>query len=515
MIKKSIPFLAFFLIIFYLLMNTPLISDEFSWIVSARNSSFKDLLNPKNLLRQNIAGRWFIIAPIEYYLLFIWCHFFNIYNVFIISLIKVFYISLSFYLITKFFSAFLDKQNTFLASLLFIFFPSHDATVFSYMGIYSTLTISFYLYSFYLAYNNKLIKAFSFALISSFTSYVSVPMSALSLFFFLNKEFKKGLVILIPNVIYSFYYILLSRIMAVTKTHIPQVLNLHAIMKQFALQIFTFIDSMLGPSMWLKIFYSFFQLMIPSIIIGILLAVVFFKIYEKGKNSYNAKLVISLTAITLVSFLLFAITGMYPQLAFNLGNRTTIFGSLLITYLIILIPIPRKIKALIFILMIFTILGISDHWKNWSVHQQKVITNIKNNQGLRNYSDNRVIYVTGNQYSKYGPISHIEFFSENWAPRNVFGLALNKGIPAKSLNKRHKYIDGYLIDTKYNFKTKVSDYINVYDSEKNILFELNVDKINSYVESLPSDNRHWMQILNIKFINDAVKILMPRLKYAL
>lgn len=515
MIKKSIPFLTFLLIIFYLLMNTPLISDEFCWIASARNSNFKDLLNPTNWFRQNIGGGWFIIAPIEYYLLYIWCHFFNIYNVAIISIIKVFYIALSFYLIIKFFSIFLNKENAFLASFLFIFFPSHDSTVFAYQGTYSTLTIAFYLYSFYLAYNNKLFLAFLMALIASFTSYASVPMSALSLFFFLNKEFKKGLVILIPNVIYSFYYILLSRIMAVTKTQIPQLLNLHAIMKQFALQIFTFIDSMLGPSMWLKIFYSFFQLMIPSIIIGIFLVVVFFKIYEKGKNSYNAKLVISLTAITLVSFLLFAITGMYPQLAFNLGNRTTIFGSLLITYLIILIPLPRKIKAPIFILMIFTILGISDHWKNWNAHQQKVITNIKNNQGLRNYSDNRVIYVTGNQYSRYGPISHIEFFSEDWVPHAVLSLALNKDILAKSLNKGHKYIGGYLIDTKYNLKTKVSDYINVYDSQKNILFKLNVDKLNSYVEFLPFDNRHWIQTLNIKFIKDAIKILMPRLKYAL
>ena len=33
------------------------------------------------------------------------------------------------------------------------------------------------------------------------------------------------------------------------------------------------------------------------------------------------------------------------------------------------------------------------------------------------------------------------------------------------------FLDGYLTDSKYNLKTRVSDYINIYDSEKNILFK--------------------------------------------
>ncbi|MFC1620967.1 hypothetical protein ACFL2G_01555 [Candidatus Omnitrophota bacterium] len=227
------------------------------------------------------------------------------------------------------------------------------------------------------------------------------------------------------------------------------------------------------------------------------------------------KLIISLMVLVFSSFLMFAVTGRYPQLAFNLGNRTTIYGSLLFTYLIVLMPASKKIKTLVFALIIFTILGISGHWKTWNAHQQRIITNIKNNQDLNEYQDNKVIYVSGNQYSKYGPIGHIEFFSEDWVVDPVFKLALNKDIFAGTLNKRHRYMNGFLIDTKYDLKIAIGDYINVYDSEKDILFRLASGDINNYIASLPPDNRHWIQLLDIKLVKDAALKLMPRLKYGL
>ena len=231
MAKKIFLYLIFFATISYLLFNTALVSDEFSWIVLTKGESFKDLLFPKE---------FFLIAPVLHYLLYIWYRFFDVYNLFLPSLLKVFYISLSFYLITKFFTIYLDKRNAMLISFLFIFFPSHDFTAFSLEGLYSTLTIAFYMYSFYLAYNSRLILSFFMALIASFTSYASVPI-ALSLFllFALNKEFKKGALILVPNIIYSLYYIFMSKVMHIMKTQIPDSISLSGILKQFILQIFT------------------------------------------------------------------------------------------------------------------------------------------------------------------------------------------------------------------------------------------------------------------------------------
>ncbi len=220
----------------------------------------------------------------------------------------------------------------------------------------------------------------------------------------------------------------------------------------------------------------------------------------------------------LLSFGIFALTGRYPQLAFNLGNRTTVFGSLLLAYLIVLIPSSRKKKTAVFAIFLYSILGISDHWKSWNIQQQEVISNIQNNKLLNEYQDNKVIYVSGNQYSKYGPISHIEFLSENWVTSAVFNLALKKNIHAVTINKRHVYENGYLVDARYNTKVEVNDYINVYDSENDRLFTLNVVEINSYIDSLPPENRHWIMLSDnrlIRFAKTLVLKVMPRLEYAL
>jgi len=73
-----------------------------------------------------------------------------------------------------------------------------------------------------------------------------------------------------------------------------------------------------------------------------------------------------------------------------------------------------------------------------------------------------------------------------------------------------------MVDTKNNTKAEVNDYINVYDSENDRLFTLNVDEINKYIEFLPHDTRHWIQMLDKEnFIKKIILYLMPRLEYAL
>lgn len=507
--KDYILVIIFSILCLYLLINTGIISDEFDVIFKVKNKNIEDLL----ILNRD---SYFLETPVEHYTHFIWYRFFRIDNLALINIFKITYIVISFYMVSRFFKIFLDTYTALWVSFLFIFFPSHDSTVHCFMGQYLTLSFAFYLYSFYLAHRNKLIWAFISALMASFISYGSAPVAvALFILFTLRKEFKKGACLLIPNIIYALFFIPFNIIMRQGVPRIIEKFSIGAMLKQFILQVLTFIDSFFGPSMWLKIYYAFAQLSLISFFIGVAGILIFYKIRQEPQRRYDYKLIISFAVLLFLSFLMFAATGRYPQLAFNLGNRTTIFGSLLVAYLLVLLPLPSKIRTLIFALMIFTILGISDHWKKWNLHQQYVIIAIKNNYSLQNYADIKPIYVSGNQYSKYGPISHIEFFSEDWVPNSVFKLALNENISAKSFNKRHKYADGYLIDAKYNKKTVVRDYIMVYDSEKNILFKLNSQDINSYIDSLPVDNRHWVQLFNIEFIKNIVNTLMPRLKYIL
>lgn len=506
--KIHLVLIFYFLLIAYLVINTGIFSDEFFVVSKLRNKSLIDAVLAFETLS-------YINIPSAYLTHFSWyCFFRN--NIYLLDLIKIFYLILSFYMVAQFFKIFLNEYSSLWASFLFIFFPCHDSTVYSFMNQYLSLSFAFYLYAFYLAYHNKLYKAFLLALFASFLSYGSPPIAlALFILCILNKEYKRGLVILIPNIIYWLYFIPLNFFMRLRSPRIIEEFSFSATIKQFILQILSSIDAIIGPSMWLKIYYGFWQLTLISFLVGIFAVMVIYKSSNDVKAKCNSQLIICLLAMLFFSFLIYAATGRYPQIAFSLGNRVTIFGSLLLAYIIVSAPFSRKANILFIALLILPVLGISDHWKNWNMHQQTVIANIKNNLSLKVYNDKRPIYVTKNQYSKYGPISHIDFFSEKWVPNSIFKISLALDITALSLNRRFKYADGYLIDGKYGQKERIIEYINVYDSGEDKLFKVPQEEINSYIDTLPQDYRHWVQILGIEFFRSLTKGLMPRLKYAL
>jgi len=507
--KPKLLYLFFFLLIAYLVINTGILSDDFDAMALTKTGGFAANLIPHS-------GIYFSDTPVMHLTHYIWYYFFSLYNALAVNIIKIFYMILAFYMIARFFKIYLDEGLALLASFLFIFFPSHDSTVYMFMNQYLTISFAFYLYAYYLAHRNKLMPAFFSALIGSFVSYGSTPIAiALFALFAMNKEFRKAAVIIVPNIIYSVYFITLTVFKGMGHPRILEAISVSIVIKQYLLQVLTFVDAMFGPSMWLKIYYSFSQLSLASLVIGIVLVIVCYNIIKRSNARYDPRLVISLLILLALSFLILAATGRYPQICFNLGNRITIYGSLLLTYLIVLMPAPKKIRLLILSLLIFTILGISDHYKNWNTHQQKIILNMRDNSALKDYRDSRVIYVAGNQYSKYGPISNIEFLSESWVPGSIFRLLFVQPMQVSAINKRFKYEGGYLIDTKYKNRTEVIGYINVYDSEKNELIKVSADGINSYIASLPADNRHWTQVIDNKNIKAIVLKLMPRLRYAI
>lgn len=507
--NPKLLYIFFFLVITYLVINTGILSDDFDAMALTKTGSFIDNLIPRGAL-------YFSDTPVMHLTHYIWYYFFSLYNAVAVNIVKIFYMIAAFYMIAQFFKIFMDEGMAILVSFLFIFFPSHDSTVYMFMNQYLTISFAFYLYAYYLAHRNKLILAFFSAVIGSFVSYGSTPIAiALFTLFVMNREFKKAVVIIVPNIIYSAYFVFLTVIRGMGHPRILETINVSTVIKQYLLQILTFADAMFGPSMWLKIYYAFFQLSIESIVAGVILSAACYYIIKRSDARYNGKLVISLLILLAISFLILAATGRYPQICFNLGNRITIYGALLLTYLIVLMPVTKWIRILISGLLIFTIMGISDHYKNWNIHQQKIIVNMRDNEALKNYRDTRVIYVAGNQYSKYGPISNIEFMSESWVPGSIFRLLFVQPMPASALNRRFKYEDGYLVDTKYNIKAEVPDYINVYDTDKNELIRVGAKDINSYIASLPADKRHWTQVIDNKYIKSIVLKLMPRLSYAI
>jgi hypothetical protein len=498
-----LPFF-FIVIIIYLVLNTGIISDDYIFMSILKGQNPLHLLVPK----QNPG------TPVETYFFFMWYPLFRLDNMAAVNILKVLYIILAFYMVSRFFSIFLDKRNTALASFLFLFFPSHDSTVYWFLGQYLTLSIAFYLYAYYLAFKDRLILASVFAILGSFISYgSSVIAVSLFLIFALHREFKKGLTLLIPNILYSAYYVFISKFLATGPDRLPDNFDIYGITKHFFLQIPAFLDATLGPSMWLKIYWAIEQLSAPSIVISIIAAVFFYRLCAKPPApKYNKRMILGLVAMTILSFLMFAATGYYPQLAFNLGNRTTIFGSLLMAYIVVLLPAGRIARTIILSILLLSILGISDHWKLWSIRQQEVITDIANNPDLKKL--NGIVYVSGNQYSKFGKLSHIEFLCEDQVGV-IFEMVLGKGIEAKPLNKRHRFENGYILDTKYGTRDRVEDYVTIYDSEKDRIIKLRTEDINSYINSLPYDTRHWIQLTRNSFLRGMILKAIPRLKYTL
>ena len=503
-------YIFYVLLIAYLLHGTPLISDDFSWIGVAKASSLGDLLTPSN---------WFIVAPIEHYTLFICTRFFELHSIFLPNIIKIFYVAVSFYLISKFFSIFFNKMNSYIASFSFLFFYSHDSTTYWHVGLYMTLTIAFYLYAVYLAHKERLFSAFLMAVVASFTSYVSIPIAVFSFFFFiLHKRTKEAFLITLPCLIFIVYYFFITHVKHSVVSRLPGSINLADILKAYLLQIFGFLDSIVGPSGWLKVFFAFFQISWPSIVIGLIAILILYRFLRVDNQiyGYDPKVLASFTMMMLSSFFLYAITGGYPQICFNLGNRVTIFGSLLVVYLIIAMPINKKIKNLFLIILIFVSLGISDHWKKWSIIEQKIFQSIKNNNELQSLPQGQVIYVSGYQYSKYGPLSHIEFFGFDDTTSSLFHLLSNGRLIARPINKMSRFEDGYLSDVKLNTKYKIDNSgIIVYDSEGDRVLGLKGDEINHYIAGLEKNYRHWLLILDNKRVNSFILELSPRLKYML
>jgi len=504
-------FLYVFLIV-YMLYGTGIVSDEFAFLVNeGKNESIL-----KSIVHMNV----YLAHPLSKFVYSIFYYFMDLNQLALIDLLKISQIVLSFYMVKKFFLMFVDAESAMMVSFLFVFFPTHDSTTYFFLCMYLTFSIALYLYAYYLVFSNRPISAGVLSTLASFLSYGSPPI-AFSLFVLcgLTKSYKKGLVLLIPNIIYCVYFVVVTKIFNQGVKRLPDVFHFSSLLKQFVLQVGSFIDAIVGPSFFLKVWYSILEnsgtsIMITSLFVVGYVIVPKSKRKENQQYKVNRKLLTVLIALTLSSLGMFAITGYYPSMAFNLGNRVTIYGSLLAAYLIVTVPIPEKIRRGVLLIFLVAIVGISAHWKQWNQHQMYVIENIKTNKELAAYDGKAPIYVSGNQYSRMGLFSHIEFFSENWVVGSVFKLVGHEKLFTRSLNKRFVYENGVIIDKKYNGEYSVGNTVMVYDSEADQLLEISAQDLNSYINKLPDDKRHWVQLIKNEHLNSLIQKLMPRLKYA-
>jgi len=510
--KKVFCFFA--IIVITLVYGTGIVSDDITEIAIRRGihdfwGHFIPYGNFVNIPVANLTHMW-VFSFIDFD------------NLLLVDIVKAVHAILSFYMVAKFFSLFLDGHSALITSFLFLFFPIRDSITYWYMGSHYPFSMCCYLFAYYLVHKDYLKRAATVAFFASFMSYGSPPV-ALALFILcvLKKNIRKGLFLFVPNIIYCTYYIYLKGILfnVPIKSNLPSEINLLSIAKQFLLQILTFFDALVGPSFLFKIYYSIIENNIWSIIAIIIFISMYLRMVKNKKIflqqiKFDKSLLAALAVLVIGSLAMFSITGRYPQLAFNLGSKTTLYGALLMSYVIVTVPVNKYLRQGILLLILFSIVGVSVHWKIWNNHQIEVFHNIQMNEDLQSYDKQGSVFVTGNQYSKMGPFSHIEFLSENWVVYGLFELAGHNEIKALALNKRFIVKENLLVDQKHQNIITIGPVVNIYDSDVDKLITVKSDMLNQYIGNIPDEERHWVQMINNEKINNAILKLMPRLKYA-
>jgi hypothetical protein len=501
------------IILFYLTFNSGLHSDDYVVIKKWTLSSFL-LLTPENLGLK--------ISSLPDYLLFWWIYPTLKYNyLWFYDLIKCLSHLAAIYMAWRFFSLFIGFRRSFAASLFFILSPLHETTTYWYMTAPYIFWPGVIMYSFYLLSINKLIQGFMLGAFGAFSGYWSPPYTfGLSIIFFIRREYLKSAIFIAPGFLYVIYYFYLKMKFPFTEGRINPEIDIELFSRGILMQFLGLIDSLIGPSAFIKIYYSTLSIgLISFFIVTVIFVFLWCKIDQKDieekDNSVSNGLhylLIGAISILLLSLAMFALTGLYVPSPFNLGNRSLVYGSLIISVFLASLVINRKNLIIIWLLFVLPVFGLSDYWKTWNNQQIRILENIQNQEGLYRLQKNDTLIVTGNIYNKLGPFSHIEFFSMPWVTSSIFrnfGTVEN----VIAINQTIFLEENILNDRKFGNIYPITGNIYIYNSESNTLTSGTQDDIERLIMQRPQEIRHWVQLAKGTFIESYIVALSPRLQY--
>lgn len=425
------------------------------------------------------------------------------------------------YMAWRFFSLFVDVYRAFAASVFFILSPLHETTTYWYMTTPYIFWPGIIMLSFYLLSNNRLRIGFMVGTLGAFSGYWSPPyIFGLGLILFVRKEYMKGIIFVSPGILYILYYFYLKISFPFTEGRINPEINLIIYFKNIIMQVLGIFDSLIGPSMILKVYYSAVSIDVMSIAISTFILLLFWinlnndnKIINENLSSTGYRdLLIGAVAVLLLSLGMFALTGLYVPSPFNLGNRSLVYGSLIISVLLSSIVVNRKNLIIIWLIFLLPVFGLSDYWKSWNHKQIQILQNIKNHEGLIKVEKKDTLLVINNIYNKLGPYSHIEFFSMPWLVSSVFkDIGTSEQIVA--LNQTIILEGNILRDSKFGNIYPISGNIFIYDSNTNTLTSGTREDIERLIEHRQHEIRHWIQFGKGTFIESFIVNLSPRLQY--
>ena len=492
------------------MMGVGVHGDDYTEIIGMRNISLGDFFLPdpyKHTIQilglPNFYIYWWAYPVLGYE------------NQWVYDIIKIFVHCLSIKLIYIFAKDYFSPDRALLFALLFVLYPLHDATTYWYMTLYYVTIPAILLYAHSLIRKEQYFAGFFLTLIGAMWHYASPPyVLGLAMIFIFEKKFKKALIFSLPGFFYLLYYFWFKYSFPDVERRISSELDILGFIKNLLLQFLSFSEAAIGPSYWLKVFFSIQTLSLISIIFILAIFVYLLKYWHiSSPKKINKPLFLALIIVVILSFSMFALTGLYTHSAFNLSNRTTIYGSLLLSFLIATYISNKKISIVILtIIFIAPVFGLSDHWKTWNISQKTIINNINQNEELKNIDTNSTIVVTGNNFSKLGPFSHIEFFSMPWHVSSLF----ENNTKTRQVIALQNYteLDGNkLIDKKYDINYLLKNKIFLYDSIDNSLREISKNDLKKVVIKKSLDIRHWSQLTKDSIIQKIIIWLSPRLSY--
>jgi hypothetical protein len=491
----------------FLLWSTGFATDDYVHLLNGLTRSIGDNLWPKEyvsvpVLHYTHGLAYFVLGDRP------WAY----------DLLKAVYAGCGVYAASRFFCLFCGPRRALMLGFLFIFLPLHDAATYSLTNQYLVISFSSLLFAYALGATERYRWAVLLSLLGSFSSYGSPPIAfGLAVLALLQRRGKLAAALLVPNLIYVTYYLGTSLMLKAGTQRLTGEFSLAALARQFLLQIATFLDAAVGPSAWAKIYYSIASLDGLGLIVGLLasMALLHF-ISSELRTSADRRLLAAAALILAGSFGMFALTGLYPQLAFNLGDRVMIYGGFFLVSLLAVMRLPRLIEAAAVLVLMFAISGVAVHWKQWNRELERLAANIRTHEGIHTLVAGTRLYVSGHQYSRLGPYCHIEFFTADYVVQTYFNLQFGGAAPfsAVSFNRRLAYEGGELRDRKYGDAAPIADSIWLYDSERNVLERVMAVDLPARLQSLPDETRHWTQQLGDGWLKRRLLEAVPRLRFA-
>lgn len=502
--------IAFFLL--YMLWGTGLYADDYP-LMQGMSPGIMGYLWPDF---NNIGT--YLYGPVGYYVTFSAFYLLGTQHLLGHVVFKFLILSASVWFTYRFASDYLSRQRALIAAVFFVVLFTHDATIYWVTALFYMLSPALVMYSHYLIRQEKYRRGVLANVLGVFTAQVSPPYAfGLSMIYLFERSYKKAIIFITPSFLYLVFYLTVSHlsIPGLSKGRIDAGITPVVFIKQYLLQLGSFIDATAGPSFWLKLWYSCGSITVPSLIAAGLLLLVFVKQFRSDKAAVSRSLLAGLVSVVILALAMFALTGAYPQIVFGLGDRVTVYSSLLMAFLLAMLPIRRVGYAFIAMVFLVGTLGLSDHWKQWTETQAGVFKNISSNTELASLGNDDLVLVKGYEFSKLGKLSHIEFLSEGWMAGPVFRQALGRApsYAVVAINHRY-YINGdLLIDRKSGASTVLKPDVVVYDVEKNTVTHFSIEQLSAYLAGMPAANRHWIQLVGEGWLRHIMLMLMPRLQY--